>query len=281
MKSKSERLPRVRNFLFSTPWAMTKPGLEGFVEIIERRLLDEDKSWAIELASKFHGAQPYQPRGTYAVQNEVATIRLVGPIMPRATVMSTSGATSLEEQMRQFQDALSNDDVSAIILDFDTPGGSAMGLEEAALQILAARAQPKPVVALANSMCCSAGYYLASQADMFYATPTAMVGSIGVRMIAESDDRQRKNDGIDVEYTYVSGPLKGGDGPMTAAQKSELDKIGETFFENFKTAIMRARPTLDVESIATGAVWIGAEAQKLGLVDGITTLDKLQAELAA
>jgi len=286
MKSKLERLSRVRNFLFSTPWAMTGEALEAFMEIVERRLLDEDKSWAIELARKFHSAPEMPLRSEYVNDNGVAVIRFVGPIMPRATVMNTSGATSLEQQMQKFAHAQSNKDVNAVILDFDTPGGSAMGLEEAAQQIFDARKGGKTVIGLANSMCCSAGYYLMSQCDACYATPAAIVGSIGVRMVVETDDRQRKNEGIDVEYAYVSGPLKGGVGPMTEDQKNELQAMGQKFFDNFKSAVMRGRsgfsgPMVDIDKVSTGAVWIGQDAAQLGLVDGITTLEKLQAELTA
>lgn len=275
-----ERLTRVRNFIYSTPWAIRREALEALVEIFEKRLIDEDKSWMVEAAAKFHSVDSNPMREEYTVDNGIAVIRFVGPIMPRATAMNSSGATSLELQMKKVASAMANDKVSAIVLDFDTPGGSAMGLEEAALQIFNLRKQGKPIIGIANSMCCSAGYYLMSQCDEAYATPAAMVGSIGVRMVLESDDRQRKNDGIDVEYSYVSGPLKGGVGPLTEDQRAELTAMGETFFSNFKNSIERARPDMDVDAVATGQVWIGMEAKKAGLVDGITTLEELLSELA-
>lgn len=280
MKS-PERLSRVRNFLYSTPWAIMPEALDALVEIFEKRLFDEDKSWALEYASKFHSVDSLPMRSEYANENGVAIVRFVGPIMPRATAMNTSGATSLELQMQKLSHAVGNDAVNAAVLDFDTPGGSAMGLEEAALQILNLRKQGKPIIGLANSMCCSAGYYLMSQCDAAYATPAAMVGSIGVRMVMESDARQRLNDGIDTEYAYVSGPLKGGVGPLTQDQRAELTAMGETFFANFKNAVSRARPTMDIESVATGKVWIGKAAQDAGLIDGITTMEDLIAELSA
>lgn len=276
---KPERFTRIRNYLFSTPWAITQPGLDAIIEIAEARILDEDKTWVLEAAKVFHSVDQGPARDEYTVQNGVAVIRFVGPIMPRANAMQTSGATSLEMQMSKVAGAVANPKVSAVILDFDTPGGSAMGLEEAALTIMNLRRQGKIIAGIANSMCCSAGFYLMSQCDGCYATPAAMVGSIGVRMVMESDDRQRKNDGIDVEYSYVSGPLKGGVGPLTEDQRSELTAMGETFFQNFKSAVSRGRPMMDVESAATGQVWIGSKAKDAGLVDGITTLEILIQDL--
>lgn len=282
MKTQVERLTRVRNALYNTPWAIMPDALEALCQIFERSLLAEKAEFDVAAAAaKFHGEREYTPRGAYPVVNGVAKIGIVGPIFPRANLMTTSGATSLEESMRQFSDALGNAAVNAILMEFDTPGGNAMGLDEAATQIFDARSQSKPVIAIANSMACSAGYYLASQAMEFYATSAAVIGSIGVRMIAESDARQRLNEGIDIEYAYVSGPLKGGVGPMTESQKAELDQIGETFFDKFKSAVARARPGLDVEQVATGAVWIGSQAVSLGLCDGVSTMDAQLKRLAA
>ena len=255
--------------------------LEALIQIFESHITGSELG-LIEAATKFHSVEQSLPaRDEYEIKNGVATIRFVGPIMPRATVMNTSGATSLEQQMKKFESAMQNDDVGTAILDFDTPGGNALGLEEAAQMIFNARqSSTKPIIGIANSMCCSAGYYLMSQCDACYASPAAMVGSIGVRMVMESDDRQRKNDGIDVEYAYVSGPLKGGVGPITESQRAELNKIGETFFENFKGAVSRARPMMNIDKVSTGAVWIGKEAVAQGLVDGIATLEGLQGKYA-
>lgn len=271
MKS-HERLSRVRNAICAVPWLIQDAALELILSIVEKNLA-EDK-----IVFEGDGSDNV----AYEVRGGVAIVPLMGAIFPRANIITRkSNATSAETFRQNFCAAIADPEVNAVIIKTDSPGGQVSGIFEAATKVFQSRAIGKPIIALCEGTMASAAYLIASQADAVYATEASMVGSIGIITQVQNSDRQDANAGLETK-TFTTGPYKGmGTSKMTAAQELEMQAMVDDFFGRFKDAIVRARPTIDIESVSTGKVWIGKAAQDAGLVDGITTMEDLLAELSA
>jgi capsid assembly protease len=276
------RLSRVRAAIYGQPWAITPEWLEAICEIFERHVASDKLEFEFESKSQIAGGNAARlDSGEYQIENGVAIIPLMGPIFPRANMMTRmSGASSIQDFSSMFADAINNPDVNAVLLQIDSPGGSVLGVNEAASQVFAARNQGKPIVALAEGMAASAAYLVGSQADEFYATEGAIVGSIGVVMRIDSDERQKLNEGID-PVIIKTGKFKAvGNGPVTDEQKAHLQETVNDYFSKFQMAVSRARPMANMDEVSTGEVWVGAKAQGKGLIDGISTMQEQMNRLA-
>jgi len=121
-------------------------------------------------------------RSNRTPSGRMAVISLTGSIWYRSTsLLDFFFGTSLLPSARELGDADQDSAVEAIILDFNTGGWGVSFVPEFASMVLDVR-QRKPVVALINTNCCSAGYWIASQASTIIATPSGETGSVGVRM---------------------------------------------------------------------------------------------------
>lgn len=270
-----KQLPHVRKALYSQPWAITEEWLDAICEIVEVHVRGGHSSFDA-------GAQPMRldrrnPEKLANVTSGVATIPIMGPIFPRANMMTEmSGATSLERVGMQFDAALVDPAVSSLLLLIDSPGGAVTGTFEMASKIWEARQfSSKPIIALAEGTAASAAYLLGSQADEFHATEASIVGSIGIIAKIDNLSRAEKNAGNDA-VVIRSGPLKAaGVGGLSPDQETELRNIVQIYFDKFKTAVGRARPMMDMGAVSSGAIWVGDKAQNMGLVDSITTKERL------
>jgi protease-4 len=180
--------------------------------------------------------------------------------------------------------ALENDDIAAVVLLIDSPGGSASLSEELFYRILEIR-QKKPVVATIDRLGASGAYYIASGSNYIYSKPAAFVGSIGV---ISSAPRQSKP----TESTLTTGPFKGSGASLVDWVRS-LDVVKDIFVTNVYDQRLYALENMHDPSrvdllpnrdlIATGQIWIAPEARDIGLVDAIgSNLDAIAkaAELA-
>lgn len=268
-----DRLPHVRAALYGQPWMIQDQWLEAICEIFERTCAKDKIVWQ---------GEPGESKVAYQVSNGVGIVKLMGPIFPRANLMTRmSGATSTEEFKNNFSRAMDDDDVKNILMLIDSPGGAVAGIFEAASLVYSSRNQGKSIVSLCEGTCASAAYLIGSQADEIYATEASVVGSIGVVMAIADDTRKQENEGVKM-HVLKTGPLKAvGVGPVTDAQLDHFRSLMDDFFGRFKGSVKRARPQMDVDKVSTGAVWIGKAAQYAGLIDGIGDLDELMNALAA
>lgn len=165
-----------------------------------------------------------------------------------------------------------NPRLKALLLDIDSPGGSATGSEvlHRAIQRVA---EDKPVYAYVRGLGASGGYYLACAAAKVYALPTAMVGSIGVIYLRPVIEQLLSKVGVEFSV-YKSGEFK----DMTGFWRSPTDRESEKFqelineiFDNFVTVVAEGR-SLDeakVREIATGEIMTAQKGIRQGLVDEI------------
>lgn len=182
----------------------------------------------------------------------------------------TQWTISIGEIRRQINVAAEDPEIKAIVLAFDSPGGSAMGVPEAARAVAAAK-QFKPVVAYVDGYCCSGAYWLASQANYIYATESADVGCIGCYMAMLDQSRSAEMAGLKVEV-FKSGKFKGMGLPGTSLndeQRAYLQASVDRIAGQFKATVRSARgavsdDAMEGQSFDTAAALAGA------LIDSVT-----------
>lgn len=157
------------------------------------------------------------------------------------------------------------------MLWFNTPGGSVTGVPESAARI-AKLAKRKNVYAFTDGMCCSAGYWLASQCDQVFATASADVGSIGVYCALLDYSEQLAAEGVKVnfikdgEYKGMGAPFK----PLTDNEREMFQNEVANIGEMFRSAVTAKRPDVK-DSTMQGQSFFGAAARKAKLVDAIVS----------
>jgi ClpP class serine protease len=170
------------------------------------------------------------------------------------------------------EEALMDAKVKAVVLDIDSPGGSAYLIEQVYLDLLELRKE-KPVVA-SISMALSGGYYIAVSADHIYSLPSAMVGNVGV--IGTSPGWI-----VPSEATLETGPNK-----ITGFSPERFPFDLTTVLETFSNAVVEGRGSslkIPVSTLTSGSVWLGVDAEGNGLVDQLGSMQsaiRYAAELA-
>jgi protease IV len=170
------------------------------------------------------------------------------------------------------EDATKADDVKAIVLRIDSPGGSAFPSEQMWNAIREARKQ-KPVIASFSDYAASGGYYVASAADAIVSQPGTLTGSIGVFAVRPALH------GLLERFDVHSGLLSRGPHAemnlvtpeLSPDTRDWLQADVEDTYRRFVSRVSegRGRPVADVEAIAEGRVWTGEQAVTRGLVDAI------------
>lgn len=271
--------PLIVNAIISTPWAILPAMLATIVDLISFRsaggiLSEEDIRQRIGAAAK----PDIRRQGTIAV------LPVFGVIAHRAGMMTDmSGGTSIEKLSAAFRQALGDTNVSAIVLDIDSPGGTVNGVSELADEIYRAR-ERKPVYAIANSMAASAAYWLGTGAAELSITPSGDVGSIGV--LAAHDDISKALEMRGVKTSIISaGRYKAEASPYGALEDEARAAIQERvndYYDAFVANVARARgvKAAEVRSGYGEGRMVGAKrAKELGMVDHVETLDQLLARL--
>jgi len=156
-----------------------------------------------------------------------------------------------------------------IVLDMDTPGGSALGLEETAARLRALREAGTRIVAYTDTECCSAGYYLACEADQILAAPSAILGSIGTYIAAVDNSRQWELAGLELKL-FRDGAIKGIglDGKRwNPEEESFLQGLVDDASQSFKGLVRERRPGV-TDADMQGQWWPAASAPA-ALCDGL------------
>lgn len=210
-------------------------------------------------------------------ENGVAVIDLIGAIYPRANMMTSSGATSISQFTSDFLKAYNDEDVSAIVMNIDSPGGDVRGIGDGAGLIKqAVDFGAKPVFSFAAGYMASAAYYAGSPAQRIFASRSALVGSIGVVLTARANEK-----GV-IEVVSSISPNKRPDADKKegrAILQEQVDDLGEIFVEDVSIfrGVSREKVLADY---GQGAVKVGPRALAQGLVDAIGTISSV-VELAA
>ena len=253
----------------STIWLCTPEALEALLSIAARTPLSED-----EIARRMHGEKALALRGgqrredsrRMLMDGPVAIIRIDGPIHRYADIFTmASGGVTTEALARDLDLALNDPQVSGILFAIDSPGGEAVGINELADTIYAARGR-KPMIAYIEGYGASAAYWIASAADRVLVDDTAKVGSIGA-LIGVPDPSKRVSRTID--FVSSQSPKKRAD-PTTDEGRAYYQGLADKTAEVFISKVIRNRE-MDREAVVAveGGLLTGADAVTAGLADAL------------
>jgi protease-4 len=181
--------------------------------------------------------------------------------------------------------ALDDENVKAVVLRVDSPGGSAFASEIIRDGVLALKAAEKPVVVSMGSLAASGGYWIAAPANEIWAAETTITGSIGIFGLFTTFENTAAEIGVytdGVGTSTLSPILATGIGPLPPEAAEIFQRSTEDGYEKFLRNVSEGRDLERdyVDSIGQGRVWIGSKAKELKLVDQIGDLDDAVASAA-
>jgi protease IV len=201
-------------------------------------------------------------------KNEIAVIVADGEILPGQSDQGTVGAATIVEEVRK---ARINDNVKAIVLRVNSPGGAAQASDQMWRELRLA-AKEKPLIASMSDYAASGGYYLAMACDTIVAQPNTITGSIGVFAVLFDLSQFLGNKiGITSEEVKTGeiGELFTMTRSLNEVEKGIWQRQTEDIYETFtsKAAEGRGMTQDEIKKIASGRVWTGSQAKDNGLVD--------------
>ncbi|MDP5254707.1 MULTISPECIES: signal peptide peptidase SppA [unclassified Vibrio] len=238
-----------------------------------------------QLAQQFgsNGKDSYQAIGYYQYKStiaeptphskRVAVIVASGAIVDGTQPAGQVGGDTLANRLRK---AKNDDDIKAVVLRVDSPGGSAFASEVIRNEILALKQAGKPVVVSMSSLAASGGYWISMSADKIIAQPTTLTGSIGIFSVITTFEKGLNKLGVFTDGVGTS-PFSGDgltQGLSEGAQQAMQLAINHGY-QRFTQLVSdnRQLPMADMDAIAEGRVWTGQDALQRGLVDQIGDFD--------
>lgn len=224
-----------------------------------------------------------QPRSAWDEPSKIAVLYIEGPIVPGES--ATPGIFGLGAQttgsatvVRQLERAQTDDQVKAVVLRVDSPGGSSYASDEIWRAVELVKREGKPVVVSMGGVAASGGYYVACGADAIWAEPTTITGSIGV--FSGKFNAERLFETVGVGTTMVTRGRNAGyqtlSRPWDAVERARMEAIVDEIYGQFKDHVAEGRGLKpeQVEEVARGRVWSGKRAKEVGLVDELGGLQE-------
>jgi protease-4 len=204
--------------------------------------------------------------------DKVAVIVAKGTILDGTQKPGTIGGDSTAKLLRK---ARSNENVKAVVLRVDSPGGSAFASEIIRQEVELLKAAGKPVIASMGTYAASGGYWISAPADKIYASPSTITGSIGIfgMMMTFEDSLDSlgiHTDGVGTTDISGFGPTQ----PLTEGMAKLFQLSINKGYQDFITLVAENRnmTLAQVDAVAQGRVWSGKKAKELGLVDELGNL---------
>jgi protease-4 len=201
--------------------------------------------------------------------NKVALVYAEGEIVDGQGGAQQVGGDSFARQLRQLR---LDEDVKAVVLRINSPGGSATASEVIQREVRLIR-QKKPVIVSMGDYAASGGYWIATGANHIFAEPSTITGSIGVFGLQFNVQKLANDNGItwDVVKTGRYADSSTVSRPKTPQELAIAQRSVNQIYYQFlnKVAESRKLPAQRVAQIAQGRVWSGQDAKQLGLVDDI------------
>lgn len=260
-------------------WAIMPEKLDAIHEVLARH--GDPGAWSGKqgAGSEDPSDRPHRPYQILA--GGVALIPVHGVIAKRMNLFGRiSGGTSSEIIARDFQAAVEDPDVRAILLDVDSPGGTVDGTEALALRVYAARAI-KPVTAFANGLMASAAYWIGSAAQAIVIEETGAAGSIGVVQAHYDYSEADKQAGVKRTYIYAGKYKTAGNTaePLNPESIEYLQSGVDYIYSLFVDTVARHRGVTIAQALAMaeGRIFIGRQALDIGLTDVIGNFEQAHA----
>jgi protease-4 len=236
---------------------------------------DDIQSITLKKYSKSVSKTPFNPKKEKKSENQIAVIYASGEINSGKSKNNVMGSETISAAIRE---ARLDDDVKAIVLRVNSPGGSAMASDVMWREVVLAK-QAKPVIVSMGNVAASGGYYIACAADKIVADEKTITGSIGVfgvipnaqglmnNKLGITFDRVKTNKHADIMSVFK---------PLTAEERDIIQIGVEKIYDDFITKVAEGRGMTkeEVDAIGQGRVWTGLDAIKIGLVDEIGGLER-------
>lgn len=204
----------------------------------------------------------------------VAVVVAEGMIVDGEQPPGVAGGDSIAGLLRS---ARNDEQIKAVVLRINSPGGSAFASEVIREQVLLTQQAGKPVVASMGSMAASGGYWIAAGAEEIWAQPTTITGSIGIFGVFPSIHRTLAKWGIHSDGVGTSRMADAFrvDRPLSDISSNAMQSVIDNGYQRFIQLVSESRGMSQdaVESVAQGRVWSGEDALAIGLVDSLGDLD--------
>ncbi len=251
---------------------------------------DEDKPFKFVSFTDYHDSVAQTKRNQRNAHDkkrpDIAVVTAAGEIIDgEADDGEAAGGDTIASYLKR---AREDEDVKAVVLRVDSPGGSAFASEIIRQEVLALKKAGKPVVVSMGSLAASGGYWISAPADRIYAAPTTITGSIGIFGFFPTFEKLAAEWGVNTDgvgTSTLSPIMATGLGPLQPEAAEIFQRSIENGYERFLGVVGEGRKLERnyVDSIGQGRVWIGLTAKEIKLVDRLGNLDdaiKGAAELA-
>jgi len=211
----------------------------------------------------------------------IGVVTVAGMIIDGKASAGTAGGDTIARVIEQGV----SDDIKALVVRVDSPGGSVTASERIRQALLAAKSKGIPIVVSMGNVAASGGYWVATPADFIFAEPGTITGSIGVFGVLPSFQGMLEKIGVGadgIKTTPLSGEPDLLKGPSPEASQLIQTSI-ESVYRRFIGIVAQARHKTpqQVDQIAQGRVWDGGTARQIGLVDGFGGIEEAIAKAAA
>ncbi|MCU0527017.1 MAG: signal peptide peptidase SppA [Elainella sp. Prado103] len=205
--------------------------------------------------------------------NQVALVYAEGEIVSGEGTAGSIGGDSLAALLRELRQ---DEDVKAIVLRVNSPGGSATASARIAREVALTK-QQKPIIVSMGSYAASGGYQISTYASRIFAAPNTVTGSIGVYGLLPNIQGLANQNGVtwDVVKTGRFADSTSLSRPKTPEELAIAQKVVDQLYEQFLSIVAESRPipSQKVAEIAQGRVWSGVSAKTIGLVDELGGLE--------
>lgn len=209
--------------------------------------------------------------------NVVAVYYAYGEINAGNSSAAGEQAIDAKEVIKDLRRLQENEDVKAVVLRVNSPGGSAFGSEQIWYAVSELKKE-KPVIVSMGDYAASGGYYISCNADTIVAEPTTLTGSIGIFGMFPNAKGLTEKIGVNFDVVKTNKYADFGmlTRPMNDGEKSLMQMYVNQGYDLFLTRCSEGRGISkeEIDKIAQGRVWAGATAKELGLVDELGGLDK-------
>lgn len=213
-------------------------------------------------------------------KNQIAILYAEGEIVDGEGGPTQVGGDRIAQSMRKIRE---DDDVKALVLRVNSPGGSATGAEVIAREVMLT-GKKKPVIVSMGNLAASGGYWISMGSNRIFAEPNTITGSIGVFGMRFNAEKLAANNGLtwDVVKTARFADINTVSRPKNPQELANIQRRVDSIYDRFITKVATARklPKNQVQEIAQGRVWSGTAAKQLGLVDEIGGLEDAVREAA-
>lgn len=263
------KYPHVIEALYGHPWAAKPEAWYAAHNVFMRHLSGDLAAPTVPGAARPAKDWLGEPLEQMTIENGIARIPIKGVLIKGAGLLEKTCGVVSHEDIHEDLDKAESHKLRGIVLDINSPGGTVQGTPELASRLARIQESGIPVFAFTDTLMASAAYYLAAGATAIFASPSAIVGSIGVIWETYNVVESLKARGIEVNV-FTSGPFKATGHPYTKVsdeQREWMQSHVDMLAEEFKKHVRTYRGEVEEETMQ-GQIFTGAEALRSHLVNG-------------